>query len=265
MTDNIVCFVNEACNLNLTINDSLNTNCLTTSRSVYNSLMSSCADMNKNLLNWDISGIKSITDSYERKFEGCRLFFRNYYKINKSIPSLQQWEDYYNQHLAGEGNDIKRQEAIVNTYDFTLNGFKPELTSKSRYTYGDYLTSLDITQDQLNDLVKSKTSYQYRITLNDLDMALGAALILIQSNENKAIPTIGLENTINAIRQQAITKYPDLRLNKCNSHKRTALLILLQELGFVKRIDSDYIPGGKKARRYELTNKHPFNSKEITK
>jgi len=223
----------------------------------YNSLSAQRVQKKKN--NKNICEIRNNNNAFERAKEYYKVFFRQYYRTFNIIPNKEICRMEYRKDAGTDGETEISRKRLNKVYEYTLKGFDKDKVKESDYEFGEFLDNIEksISAEQLDLLRKNCTKYRSRIYHYDIDIALGYIYKNLCNNnpgyEKLSLSVMGLEKWYQTIIQQEKAKGNPQRINGCNSHKRTALFILVQKLGYVVCLDEKYDWG--KARKYLLTEK----------
>lgn len=137
----------------------------------------------------------------------------------------------------------------------------PENRKKSLYTAGEFISSLKeiINQDQLNEMVENETNYDRKVTIEDLDVALGYYFVNLMKNKDHkgfsqkelTVPANDITKWFKVLKEQGAVK------RSCNRGKARAMRIILQKIGYLECLDTYYSTQYKVSQRWALTPKFP--------
>ncbi len=225
----------------------------------HNSLCAQPVQKKKN--NNNISEIRNNNDAFQRAKDYYKIFFRQYYREFNIIPDKEICRSEYRKDA---GTDEETKTSITrldSVYDFTLKGFDKNKVNESDYEFGEYTDYIknNITAADLDLMRKKNTKYRSKIYIYDIDIALGYIFKNLcnknAKHEKFTLSVVGLEGWYKTIIEQERNKGNSSKITGCNSHKRTALFILVQKLGYAICVDNRYDTG--KARKFVLTDKFP--------
>ena len=206
---------------------------------------SHCSGKSHNLLCRDFISI-SKNDDYLRDnsaFTRARHSIQKLARELGRVPNYEEWNEYYETNKYNTGEETKNREErfniiapyVENTFDIDKIG--------QIYKYGDYIDDLmrDITQEQINNIVKNNTSYRYRITYGDLDVGLGSHWMAVRTNSRSGYELCVPRDTITSLFKAL--KDRDVIKRSCDYGKCIAIREILVHIRYVKLIDSHYRHG----------------------
>jgi len=152
------------------------------------------------------------------------------------VPSYEEWDMAY-PDKEREGKHREKEFEVISKYvDQT---FDPDIIEPV-YCYGDYLEALhrDLTQDQINKIVREKTTYTRKVTLQDLDIGLGAHWMAVRTNmgagKELCVPRNTIPGLFRGLKDKGIVN------RSCNLSKALAIRVVLEQLGYIRLIDDFY-------------------------
>ncbi|MHB9070253.1 MAG: bifunctional DNA primase/polymerase [Sedimentisphaerales bacterium] len=175
------------------------------------------------------------------------------------IPSYEEWNEYYIKNNCNTGEEtekrINRFKSAVKTVEKTFDPAK----IGNIYKYGDFLDCLlkDITQEEINRIVKEHTNYRYKITHQDLDIGLGAHWMSVRTHMQYGKQLSVPRNTIPSL-FKALTKKRIIK-RSCDLSKAKAIRFVLQHIKYIKLIDPYYSfkKGDHISQRWGMDEKFP--------
>jgi len=209
-------------------------------------------------------GSKSA-DPVERSRHICQQYFRNYYKKNNRLPSFDEYRRFYRSHPSSTGEETEKAvRRLQSVYDYCRDdkeGFDPQKLKKGLYTVGEFIENLkeNISQEELNQIVESETNYGRKVTIEDMDVALGYYFVNLMKNKEKkefsqkelTVPANDITKWFKILKEEGEIK------RSCNRGKARAMRIILQKIGYLECLDSYYSTQYKVSQRWAFTPKIP--------
>lgn len=173
-----------------------------------------------------------------------------------SLPSLEQWHNYYVQKKLYTGSpeiNNKREQRFYNNLKYAEKTFDPSIICRHHVPL-EYIEDLKkrISPAELKQCCK-ETGYRYKINYVDLDLGAGYAYMCCMSNQKMGleltVPTRGWINYHKYHKEQGSIK----RL--CTHEKIRAVKLALMKIGYIICLDVNYELGC--SMRYGLGSNHP--------
>mgnify|MGYP001431389834 CR=1 FL=1 len=206
-------------------------------------------------------GSKSA-DAFERSRHICQKYCRDYYKIHKILPTLEEFRKYYRNHPSATGDETKIAiSRLKDVYKFVIKAFNEELCIREPiYKVGEFIEHIknNITEEQIKSIIKT-TSYKFNLTYEELDVGLGYFYKnLMSKKEHKTFCNKELTVPINDMCSWFRgLKQAEQISHGCNRSKVQAIKAVLEHIGYIECVDRCYSTGLKTSRRWAFTPKFP--------
>ena len=105
------------------------------------------------------------------------------------------------------------------------------------YKYGEFLEYLrnDITQKEIDHIVREHTNYRYKVTYQDLEIGIGAHWMAVRSHmkygKQLSVPRNAIPALFKSLKEQGLIK------RSCDLGKAKAIRTVLQHMKYIKLID----------------------------
>ena len=188
------------------------------------------------------------TDANKRSLIYGWGFFRDYYKNNKTIPTLEQYRESYRQEVGTGAEDDDDKKRLKDCYELIKNKFIPDKVGKSKgVNIGEFIEDIKklITQEEITEYILTNyPNKKNRVSIEDLDVGFGYYYKnLMQDKDDRAqkqrsfsIPYKGLIKWFKSLKDKK--EY----FKSCNNHKALMIRDILLHIGILKRVDSSYVP-----------------------
>ena len=212
-------------------------------------------------------GSKSL-NAFERSRHICQQYFRDYYRNNNKLPSLDDYRRHYRNNPNSTGEETKRAyKRLKIEYEYVYKGFDNSLYPSAIYKVGDFLENIknEITEEEIKQIIKNKTKYRYKITYSDIDVGLGYHYINLMTNkENKefsdkelTVPKNDVCKWFKGLKEKGIIT------RSCCNGKADAIRKILIEIGYLECLNYHYDTEQHVSRRWAFTPKFPKYSEFI--
>jgi len=221
--------------------------------------------------------LKDINNEPNVLKRSTRYLYYLYIKYALEGKELTEFEEY-RVHYRIEAGTGEETPANIKRLKYVWNN---NIDRMKKYVYGGLKGRIDsleteinqiLTQDEINNIRDSRSSFRRRIYPRDiasaalwifvtltndkyLQMKNWTALYANNINQNKELtaPMVSLEGFLNTLKEKELLR------NGCDPKKAKALREILIHVGWIECIDNSYdFIQAHRSMRYILTEKHPY-------
>jgi len=207
------------------------------------------ATVPKNNKNKDNKGINNTIETNANKRSlvyGCQ-YFRDYYKINKIIPSPEEFRSSYRQNAGTGTEDDGDRNRLNDCYELIKGTFITDKVKSPGVNVGDFIDDIKklITQEEITEyIIKKYPTKRNRVSIEDLDVGFCYYFKnLLQDKDDRSKKGRSFSISYKGMIQWFKSLKNRKEYNKsCNNHQALMIRDILLHIGILECVDSSYVP-----------------------